>query len=157
VTLDSLYELGLGHHGEDSKRTFPLSARGQFLGAAKKSAGYRVGMDHVRALIVARLEQTGLHMTQVSKAIGKSHSYLQQFLRRGIPAVLPEDVREKLATELGVTPDALRAQLPGKGGPKAAAPDAVAGTETERQLLTSFRALDPAAQAQAIKIVRSLA
>jgi hypothetical protein len=114
-------------------------------------------MDTVRALIIARLDQTGQHMTVVSKAVGKSHSYLQQFLRRGIPSVLPEDVREKLGQQLGVPADVLRHSIPGKGGPKSGPSPDVAATEQERELLAAFRALPAASQTAALKVVRSLA
>jgi lambda repressor-like predicted transcriptional regulator len=113
-------------------------------------------MDAARALIVARLDQTGQNMAEVSKAIGKSHSYLQQFLRRGIPRVLPEDVREALAFQLQVSPDALRGGLPGKGGPKPVAAEGIAATDAELVILRAFRALTPDGQRRAIQIVPTL-
>jgi hypothetical protein len=61
-------------------------------------------MDAVRQLILEKVP----NLSETSKKIGKSHSYLQQFVRRGVPAKLPEDVREALAPEMGVEPDDLR-------------------------------------------------
>ena len=40
--------------------------------------------------------------------LGRSHSYLQQFLMRWTPRNLPEDVRPKLAELLDVSDDQLR-------------------------------------------------
>lgn len=41
-------------------------------------------------------------LAKVSRAIGKNHAYLQQFIRRGVPRTLPEAVRYALAEFLGV-------------------------------------------------------
>jgi phage repressor protein C with HTH and peptisase S24 domain len=55
-----------------------------------------------------RLRDRNLSMQEVSIGIGKNHAYIQQYLERGKPISLPEDVREMLAPVLGVTPDELR-------------------------------------------------
>ena len=65
-------------------------------------------MDRVRELIKEKLDEHGLDMAAVSKAIGKSHSYLQQYFARGVPAELKEAQRERLAPMLGLSPDELR-------------------------------------------------
>lgn len=67
--------------------------------------------DPVRELVRSALSQRGLNMSQVSKALGRNHAYLHQFLDRGIPAQLPEAVREQLAQILQVP----EAQLKGGG------------------------------------------
>jgi len=67
--------------------------------------------DSVRDLVRTTLAQRGLNMSQVSKALGRNHAYLHQFLDRGIPAQLPEAVREQLAGILQVP----EAQLKGGG------------------------------------------
>ena len=59
-------------------------------------------MDNVRDLISRIIEERGLVMATVSRQLGRSHSYLQQYLKRGIPRELPERVRSKLADVLGV-------------------------------------------------------
>jgi hypothetical protein len=46
--------------------------------------------------------------TALSKAAGRNHAYIQQFVARGIPKQLPEDVRLRLAPLLKCTPDDLR-------------------------------------------------
>jgi len=72
-------------------------------------------MDVVRKLILDRLNDLGLTMAEASLKIGRSHSYMQQFLKRGIPARLPEEARVALAELLKVPEDSLRgtsAKLP---------------------------------------------
>jgi phage repressor protein C with HTH and peptisase S24 domain len=70
-------------------------------------------VDPVRQLIRATLAERRMTMSDVSKSLGKNHAYLHQFLDRGIPAQLPELVREKLSVILQVP----EAQLKG-GGPR---------------------------------------
>jgi SOS-response transcriptional repressor LexA len=62
----------------------------------------------VREFVRSKLAERGLSMKEASERIGRNHAYLQQFLERGIPAVLPEEARERLAELLGIAPDALR-------------------------------------------------
>lgn len=69
----------------------------------------------VRKLILDRLKELGLNMAEASRRIGMSHSYMQQFLKRGIPAQLPEDIRAAVAELLKVPEDELKgtsAKLP---------------------------------------------
>jgi len=66
-------------------------------------------MTTVRELIRARIDQQGLSMSDLSKhVLGRNHAYLQQFLERGVPAKLPEDMRALLAPALGVAESDLR-------------------------------------------------
>lgn len=77
-----------------------------------KEISYTGGMDSVRQ-IITRAVETGPHtLASLSKAVGKNHAYLQQFVSRGVPAELPERVRKKLSEVLGVEEQAL-------GGPDA--------------------------------------
>lgn len=62
----------------------------------------------VRDLIRERLAERGLTMKEASEGMGRNHAYLQQYLERGVPALLPEDAREALAPLLGLKPDELR-------------------------------------------------
>lgn len=114
-------------------------------------------LDAPRAMLVSQIEMRDLNLSKLSLAIGKSHSYLQQYLRRGIPRTLPEDVREKLAAVLQVHPEALRGAVPGKGAPRQAAEDAIAITAEEVSMLRLFRALPPEAQRRALLILPTLA
>jgi phage repressor protein C with HTH and peptisase S24 domain len=65
-------------------------------------------VDPVRQLIRSTLSERRLKMSDVSKSLGKNHAYLHQFLDRGIPAQLPELVREQLAVILQVPESQLK-------------------------------------------------
>lgn len=66
----------------------------------------------MRKLILEKLAERGLTMKDASIRIGKSHSYLQQFLKRGIPVELGEHERAALAAVLGVEEVLLRGTSP---------------------------------------------
>jgi SOS-response transcriptional repressor LexA len=70
-----------------------------------------------RQVVRTRLSELRLNMSAVSKMLGKNHAYLHQYLDRGIPAQLPELVRERLAEILQVPEAILRG-----GGGKAFSP-----------------------------------
>lgn len=76
--------------------------------------------DSVRDLVRAKLEEKRISMADASRRLGKNRAYIQQFLERNTPVRLPEDVREELASMLGLVPETLR------GG--AIAPVALAGS-----------------------------
>lgn len=65
-------------------------------------------MDLVRKLILDRLQELGLNMSEVSHRLGKNETYLQQFLKRGSPRELHERDRHRLAEILSVAEDQLR-------------------------------------------------
>lgn len=65
-------------------------------------------MDVVRKLILEKLAEKGLTMSEASLKIGYNHAYLQQFLKRGHPIELNEKSRIPLAELLGVNEDELR-------------------------------------------------
>lgn len=65
-------------------------------------------MDPVRKLILEKVEETGTDLKALSKAIGKNHAYMQQFIRRGVPKTLDEDIRPALAQKLGLDPNQLK-------------------------------------------------
>lgn len=74
---------------------------------------YSSGMDQARKLILDKVaDRDDLSLKSLSLAIGRSHSYLQQFINRGVPAELPETERNQLAPLIGVDERDLR-------GPKA--------------------------------------
>jgi len=73
-------------------------------------------MTDMREFIRDRLARAGLSMKEASERIGRNHAYLQQFLERGVPLKLPEEVREKLAPLLDLTPDQLK--TPSASAPK---------------------------------------
>jgi phage repressor protein C with HTH and peptisase S24 domain len=65
-------------------------------------------MDLVRKLILDRLQELGLNMSEVSHRLGRNETYLQQFLKRGSPRELHERDRIQLAEILRVSEDQLR-------------------------------------------------
>ena len=65
-------------------------------------------MDVVRHRIRALVKRDGVTLAEVSRTIGRNHAYLQQFMRRGTPKALPEQVRIALARYFGVDEAALR-------------------------------------------------
>ena len=71
-------------------------------------------MDSVRELVVGRLAEVGETLKSASEKLGRNHAYLQQFVQRGTPARLPEDVRRDLAALIGVDENALRGEAPSR-------------------------------------------
>jgi SOS-response transcriptional repressor LexA len=65
-------------------------------------------MDAVRSTIVARVAELGLSLSELSLKVGKNHAYFQQFIKRGVPNRLPEEVRGRVAEILGLDELALR-------------------------------------------------
>jgi len=59
-------------------------------------------MDPVRSMIVARVAELGLSLSELSLKVGKNHAYFQQFIKRGVPHRLPEEVRGRVAEILGL-------------------------------------------------------
>lgn len=68
-------------------------------------------MDSVRKLLDGLIADRGLNLSDVSKKLGKNHAYMQQFMKRGIPEKLPEDVRAKLAEMFGLDEHVLGAPI----------------------------------------------
>ena len=64
--------------------------------------------DPVRQLIVGEAEKLGESLSSLSKKLGKNHAYLQQFVKRHVPAELPEGIRAELAGLLSVEEMKLR-------------------------------------------------
>lgn len=103
----------------------------------------------VRKLILEKLAEKRLSMKEASLRLGKSHSYIQQFLKRGVPAQLDEEVRGPLADLLGVSEDQLRgpsSKLPKreyvKGNPTG--PESLIVTGSDRSLVSGNEQNAPA-------------
>ena len=58
--------------------------------------------DDIRRYLYGVIHARSLTLSEVSKAIGRNHAYLQQYLQRGSPRILPEEIRIKLGEYLGV-------------------------------------------------------
>ena len=67
-------------------------------------------LDTVRQFILDQVAQKGrdLSLKTLSLAVGKNPAYIHQFIYRGSPRHLPEDVRHKLADHLGISEFNLR-------------------------------------------------
>jgi phage repressor protein C with HTH and peptisase S24 domain len=59
-------------------------------------------MDAARSAIISRVAQLGLSLSELSLKVGKNHAYFQQFIKRGVPGRLPEEVRGRVAEILGI-------------------------------------------------------
>ena len=59
-------------------------------------------MDAGRSMIVSRVAELGLSLSELSLKVGKNHAYFQQFIKRGVPHRLPEEVRGRVAEILGL-------------------------------------------------------
>lgn len=94
-------------------RTIPILQEGKTYWSVEKDFPYTPTMDQVRELIASKAKELG-GLAEMSRSIGKNHAYLQQFVHRGVPASLPEDVRPLLAELMGVEENALRAVSAGR-------------------------------------------
>ena len=59
-------------------------------------------MDEARSVIVSQVAKLGLSLSELSLSVGKNHAYFQQFVKRGVPRWLPEEVRGRVAKILNV-------------------------------------------------------
>jgi hypothetical protein len=61
-----------------------------------------MAMDPIRARILRLAEERHTNLAALSRAVGRNHAYFQQFVRRGTPRRLPEEVRYALHEKFGV-------------------------------------------------------
>lgn len=67
-------------------------------------------MDRIRKLIEGRRLERGLDYKELSAALGKNHAYVQQYVKRGIPAELKHKDLQKLAELLDLEHELLGAE-----------------------------------------------
>ena len=65
----------------------------------------QAGLDAPRRAVLSALTRAGLTLKQGSRALGRNDAYLQQYLYRGSPRRLPEEIRLRLAELTGERPD----------------------------------------------------
>lgn len=65
-------------------------------------------MSPPRKNLLALVESRGTNLAAVSRAIGRNHAYLHQFMYRGIPRSLNEHSRENLGKFFNVSPNIFR-------------------------------------------------
>ncbi len=87
--------------------------------------------DPVRKLVHERLRAVRVTMKEASAYVGRNQSYLHQFLLRGSPRILPEEVRHALASLLGVPEGSLRSGLPLPPPPRPEAGGALSAVPTQ--------------------------
>ncbi|HLL28530.1 MAG TPA: S24 family peptidase [Xanthobacteraceae bacterium] len=73
--------------------------------------------QRVRDLVAERTSELKIPWSDLSKKIGQSHSYIQQFIKRGIPKVLPEKIRPQVAEILSIPESELRGSLDSDAAP----------------------------------------
>lgn len=73
-----------------------------------KEFSYNRQMDQPRKLLLDKAESGGGSLKEWSLAIGKNETYLQQYIRKGSPRNLPEEVRIRLSRETGIPEHLLR-------------------------------------------------
>lgn len=73
---------------------------------------YNPNMDHARLNLIKVVAERDISLTDLSKAAGKNHAYLQQFVKRHVPMELPERVRNRVAELLGIPEAYLRPDAP---------------------------------------------
>lgn len=76
-------------------------------------------LDPTRTRIIERARALRLGLKELSLKLGRNPSYLQQFIARGSPRRLPEEVRHALAALLGMPETELQADAPA-AAPRAA-------------------------------------
>lgn len=64
--------------------------------------------DPPRIRLLQLVTDRGTDLASVSRAVGKNHAYLQQFVNRGTPRNLPEEVRNALGGHFKVDPAEFR-------------------------------------------------
>jgi hypothetical protein len=67
-----------------------------------------MNLDPPRTLLLKLIADYETDLASVSKALGRNHAYLQQYIKRGTPQELPEEVRERLAERFNVPADEFR-------------------------------------------------
>jgi len=94
----------------------------------------RIMTDHARRRLDRLLRERGLTLAAASRAIGRNHAYLQQYLRRGSPRALDLEARLGLGRLLSVPPETFAAADSGRQAtalPRPARPPANAGPAAE--------------------------
>ena len=99
--------------------------------------------NHLRRIIRERK----LNAAIVSKAIGKNHAYMQQFLERGIPKKLDYETALQLSNFLDVSLNIF-------GYPAQASS---VTSLAEQELLKDFRTLEPETRSTLAEIVHAIA
>ncbi len=63
--------------------------------------------DPARDALVEALRRYGMSYAELSHRLGRNPTYIQQYVTRGSPRVLPDDIRQKVSVILGVPEQSL--------------------------------------------------
>lgn len=85
-------------------------------------------LNQIRRRVYDRTRELSLPLEVVSRDIGRNVSYLHQYVTKGSPVRLPEDVRALLAARLGIPEEELRIDSPLPSGLSQQRKDAEATT-----------------------------
>lgn len=61
-----------------------------------------------RKILLDAIDSHGMDLKSLSLRVGRNHAYLHQYINKGSPRTLPEDVRDTLAEILGIDAASLR-------------------------------------------------
>lgn len=86
--------------------------------------------DSARRLIRNAMQQKNVSAKELSKAAGKNHAYVQQYLERGSPLALPEDARLAIAQRLGLSQSELKGPVRAPASRSTERPNATIGPVT---------------------------
>lgn len=90
-------------------------------------------LDPIRQRVLKLIDERGTDLKNASLALGKNAAYVHQFIYRGTPKVLPEDVREALARFLEVDDAELRhPEVPPRRPRSDTAPEVLDGPRRRR-------------------------
>ena len=155
VGFDPLQQFGACKHVPIMVGPFLSSQEASSYATAEQAPARPLPMGG-RTIIQARIDAGQADMADLSRKSGRNAAYIQQFLKRNVPAELPEEVRIALAPHLGVDPDALRE------GPRAVFAPRVAifGAGSDVQLAPSAplpepRRLSVAARCEVLGVVEA--
>jgi hypothetical protein len=115
-------------------------------------------MDSTRNKIEKLLRASEYDLKAASMALGKNAAYLQQYLNRGTPKVLPEAVRRDLARLLKVP----ESEIGGTGNEPPPLPQLPEDPAEAALLITEYvlqhsdRAVDPSEKLQIVRDFRKL-
>jgi hypothetical protein len=69
-------------------------------------------MDAARELLMRLIAEHREDMAHLSRGMGRNHAYLQQYLKRGTPRVLPAPARAWLGERFGIAPEHFLPETP---------------------------------------------
>ena len=110
-------------------------------------------LDPARQLLQRLVAETGADLANLSRGAKKNHAYLQQYLKRGTPRELPEDVREYLARHFSINADNFRLRPRDGDHSNLTAIAKIGPTADHHSVTNGFEETRPASNADMSRIV----